>query len=72
MCFLCLLGGIVSFDADLPVRRGDVHVDWLGAFLITAGLVLVIFVLGQGEIASGGWASPCTFLIAIASLSVRF
>jgi len=42
----------VDYDVD---RR----VDWIGATLVTVGLVLIVFVLGQGEIASQGWRTPC-------------
>ncbi|KAG5645961.1 hypothetical protein DXG03_004753 [Asterophora parasitica] len=60
---LCLLGGILSFDSDAPSTEPDKRVDWLGAMLITAGLVLIVFVLGQGEIAPKGWATP--YIIAL-------
>ncbi|GLB41107.1 putative transporter [Lyophyllum shimeji] len=55
---LCLVGGIISFDPDCPSTEPDRRVDWLGALLVTAGLVLIVFVLGQGEIAPDGWKTP--------------
>ncbi|KAG6908440.1 hypothetical protein DXG01_004523 [Tephrocybe rancida] len=55
---LCLIGGVISFDPDLPSQEVDRRVDWLGALLVTAGLVLIVFVLGQGEIAPQGWKTP--------------
>ncbi|KAF8066838.1 putative efflux transporter [Lyophyllum atratum] len=55
---LCLAGGIISFDPDLPSTELDKRVDWLGALLVTTGLVLIVFVLGQGEIAPNGWKTP--------------
>ena len=57
--FLCFLGGLISFDKDKPSTEIDHRVDWLGASLVTAGLVLIVFVLGQGELAPKQWATPC-------------
>ncbi|RDB16369.1 hypothetical protein Hypma_002885 [Hypsizygus marmoreus] len=65
---LCLLGGLASFDADLPSTEVDRRIDWLGAFLVTAGLVLIVFVLGQGEIAPQRWKTP--YIIALLVLGV--
>ncbi|KAF8149117.1 major facilitator superfamily domain-containing protein [Crassisporium funariophilum] len=65
---LCLLGGFFSIDNDVPSQEADKRVDWLGAFLVTAGLVLIVFVLGQGEIAPQKWATP--YIIALLILGV--
>ncbi|KNZ77844.1 hypothetical protein J132_03353 [Termitomyces sp. J132] len=65
---LCLIGGIISFDPDLPSQEKDRRVDWPGAFMITAGLVLIVFVLGQGEIAPHGWKTP--YIIALLIVGV--
>ncbi|KAF8810246.1 MFS general substrate transporter [Phlegmacium glaucopus] len=46
-----LVSGLFSIDADLPSMETDKRVDWIGAFFVTTGLVLIIFVLGQGDIA---------------------
>lgn len=59
MTVLCFIGGMISIDKDLPSTEVDRRVDWIGAFLVTAGLVLIVFVLGQGEIAPQQWATPC-------------
>lgn len=57
------MGGVYSIDKDTPhldyPPGSDRRVDWLGAFLVTAGLVLIVFVLGQGEVAPQKWATPC-------------
>ena len=37
-----IVGGCYSIDADLPSTEVDKRVDWLGAFLVTAGLVTMI------------------------------
>ena len=57
---LCFVGGLVSIDPDVPSCEADKRIDWLGAFLVTAGLVLIVFVLSQGELAPKKWATPCT------------
>lgn len=49
----------MSFDADKPSTETVKRVDWIGASLITVGLVLIMFVLGQGELAPQGWKTPC-------------
>jgi len=58
---MCLLGGLIFFDSDLPSEEVDKRVDWLGGFLITTGLVFVVFVLSQAERAPQRWATPCKF-----------
>jgi hypothetical protein len=42
---------------------GPRRVGWLGAFLITAALVLILFVLGEGEARPKQWATSCTFIL---------
>ena len=39
----------------------DRRVDWIGAVLVTAGLVCIMFVLGQGELAPDGWKTGCEY-----------
>lgn len=53
------VSGLISFDADVPSSELVKRVDWIGASLVTIGLVLIVFVLGEGEIASDGWKTPC-------------
>jgi hypothetical protein len=38
----------------------DRRVDWLGALLVTGGLALLMFVLGDGTVAPRGWKTGCT------------
>ncbi|KAI0699085.1 major facilitator superfamily domain-containing protein [Cytidiella melzeri] len=45
------IGGVVSIDKDVPYHDIDRRVDWLGAFLVTAGLVFICFALADGPIA---------------------
>ncbi|KAG6332969.1 hypothetical protein ID866_6122 [Astraeus odoratus] len=65
---LTLLGGIVSMPPDQIDPDTDRRVDWIGAGLVTTGLVLIVFVLGEGEIASQGWKTP--YIIACLILGV--
>ncbi|KAK7444033.1 hypothetical protein VKT23_015430 [Stygiomarasmius scandens] len=58
LTFVSVIGAIFSFDKDKPSRESDRRVDWIGAFMVTAGLTLIVFVLGQGEVASQKWATP--------------
>lgn len=55
--------GLFFIDADQPSEETDRRVDWIGAFLITAGLVLIVFVLSDGEIV--GWANPYIITLLI-------
>ncbi|KAI8995704.1 efflux transporter [Trametes punicea] len=55
LSFVCCLGAMVSIDGDFAYDLVDRRVDWIGAFLVTAGLTLVIFVLSDGSIAPNGW-----------------
>lgn len=47
-------------DADVPSEEKDKRIDWIGAGLVTSGLVFIVFVLGQGELAEQRWATGCT------------
>jgi hypothetical protein len=35
------------------------QIDWLGGFLVTAGVCLLAFSLTQSGIADNGWKTPC-------------
>ena len=70
-CFVC---GLLVIDKDLPSTEKDRRVDWLGAFLVTAGLVLIVFILSDGSIAPDGWKTGyiIAFIVAGAALLVLF
>lgn len=61
---ICFVGGILAIDKDVPNSVDEKKVDWLGAFIITAGLVFILFVLGEGEGAPRGWSTGCKFNIS--------
>ncbi|KAG1735284.1 major facilitator superfamily domain-containing protein [Suillus paluster] len=59
------LTGMVAFDSDVPSTDS---VDWIGASLVTIGLVLIVFVLGQGELALQGWKTPYIIVLLIVGI----
>ncbi|KAF8331587.1 efflux transporter [Amanita rubescens] len=67
---LYLLIGFLVIDKDEPSMEKDKRVDWLGGALVTAGLVLIIFVLSDGEIAPNKWAT--SYIIACLILGCAF
>ncbi|KAF8956149.1 major facilitator superfamily domain-containing protein [Flammula alnicola] len=62
---LCCIGGLISIDNDVPSEEADKRIDWIGAFLVTAGLVLIVFVLSQGELAPQKWQTPYIIVFLI-------
>ncbi|KAH9024608.1 major facilitator superfamily domain-containing protein [Lactarius hengduanensis] len=50
--------GFFVFEEDEPSTEEDTRVDWIGAALITAGLVLIVFVLSDSPTARKGWRNP--------------
>ncbi|EJU05737.1 hypothetical protein DACRYDRAFT_20129 [Dacryopinax primogenitus] len=68
---LTLIGAWFSFPPDAPLAE-DRRVDWTGALLITVGLVLFTFVLGQGEIAPQGWRTPYIIALLVVGLMMIF
>ncbi|KZO95200.1 efflux transporter [Calocera viscosa TUFC12733] len=64
---ITLVGAFLTFPPDAPLAE-DRRVDWLGAFLITVGLILFTFVLGEGEIAPRGWNTPYIIALLIIGL----
>ncbi len=57
---ICFIIGFWTIEKDVPTPKDNRKVDWLGAFLVTAALVLILFVLGDGESAPHKWATNCT------------
>jgi hypothetical protein len=60
---LSALGALLVIDADIRDPSADRRVDWIGAMLVTTGLVLFTFVLGEGESAPQQWRTPCAHYI---------
>ncbi|KAL0065020.1 hypothetical protein AAF712_008013 [Marasmius tenuissimus] len=64
-----LVLGVLAFDKDPPSTEKDRRTDWVGAFLSTAGFTLVVFVLGQGEVAKPSeWGT--SYIIALLVVGV--
>ncbi|KAK7040362.1 hypothetical protein VNI00_009832 [Paramarasmius palmivorus] len=70
LTFLSLVVGLLAFDPDHPSGEPDKRVDWIGAILVTSGLVLIVFVLAQGEIAPQRWKTP--YIIVFLVIGVLF
>lgn len=62
--------GLYVIDDDLPSTETDLRIDWVGAVLISAGLLLVVFVLSQGELAPEQWKT--SYIVALLLLGVAF
>lgn len=56
--FACLILGFFAIDEDEPSTEEDRRVDWIGATLITGGLILIVFVLSDMPTARDGWKNP--------------
>ncbi|KIK39599.1 hypothetical protein CY34DRAFT_808124 [Suillus luteus UH-Slu-Lm8-n1] len=61
------ISGMISFDADVTSTEA---VDWIGASLVTIGLVLIVLVLGQGEVAPQGWKTPYIIVLSIVGIII--
>ncbi len=60
---------VVTRKLQLPVRRSDAKIDYVGAALLTTGIVPLLLVAEKGR--EWGWGSPPTLgmtLIAVAAL----
>ena len=53
--------GFFIFEKDEPSTEEDKRVDWIGAALVTAGLVLIVFVLSDAPSAPKGWKNSRVF-----------
>ncbi|KIJ50851.1 hypothetical protein M422DRAFT_27007, partial [Sphaerobolus stellatus SS14] len=54
---LTFIGAWFVVDADVPSTEADPRVDWVGAAIVSSGLILLLFALGQGPIAPNGFAT---------------
>jgi hypothetical protein len=55
--------GLIVIPNDDPSLHNvdeDRRIDWIGGFIVTAGLCLFCFSLTESGIAEQGWATPCT------------
>ncbi|KAG9046860.1 hypothetical protein FS837_003526 [Tulasnella sp. UAMH 9824] len=71
LCGMAALSAISVFlvvPKDLRDENRDKRVDWVGAGLVTASLVLLLFALAEGEVASSGWKT--VYIIALLVVSI--
>ncbi|KAG8949635.1 hypothetical protein FRC04_008381 [Tulasnella sp. 424] len=71
LCGMAALAGLAVFlvvPRDVRSSTRDKRVDWIGAALITVSLVLLLFVLAQGEVASNQWKTG--YIIALLIVSI--
>ncbi|KAA1469023.1 efflux transporter [Dentipellis sp. KUC8613] len=61
--FLGAILAMVCVDPNEPSTETDRRVDWIGAFLVTTGLVLIVFVLSDAPTAPHGWRTK--FIIGL-------
>jgi hypothetical protein len=56
-----VIGFFVIPKDDASLRRADEdrRIDWIGGFIVTAGLCLFCFSLTESGIAENGWSTPC-------------
>jgi hypothetical protein len=47
---------VIPTDAPRPADR---RIDWVGAVLVTAGLIGLQFAISQAPIAPNGWKTNC-------------
>jgi len=47
-----------TFPTDI-LTTADKRVDWIGAALVTVGLIFIQFSVSAGEAAPQGWATGC-------------
>jgi MFS family permease len=64
----------LTVPSDRAERRAyNIQMDWLGAFTITPGLLLIVFALTDSSHAPDGWRTPyiyITLILGIVCLSV--
>ncbi|THH29111.1 hypothetical protein EUX98_g5075 [Antrodiella citrinella] len=65
---LCIGLAFLYVPSDRPTTEIDKRVDWLGAALVTCGLILVVFVLSDGETAPDQWRTA--YIIALLIIGV--
>ncbi|KAI0306084.1 hypothetical protein B0F90DRAFT_1695908 [Multifurca ochricompacta] len=64
----CLILGFFVIAKDEPSTEEDQRVDWIGATLITSGLILIVFVLTDLPAAHKGWRDP--YIIVLFAVGV--
>ncbi|WWC90107.1 uncharacterized protein L201_005040 [Kwoniella dendrophila CBS 6074] len=67
LAFLICACAFFTIPSDMP-HSDDRRVDWIGAALVTVGLILLQFTISAGETAPQGWKTP--YIIALLIIGV--
>ena len=67
IAFVIFSLAFLVFPADV-ITTSDKRLDWVGAMLVTVGLILLQFVISDGQGAPQGWKTP--YIIALLVISV--
>ncbi|ORX39802.1 major facilitator superfamily domain-containing protein [Kockovaella imperatae] len=67
IAFVVFTLGLFTFPTDV-ITTTDKRLDWVGAALVTVGLILLQFVISDGEGAPLGWKTP--YIIALLVISI--
>ncbi|KZF25302.1 MFS general substrate transporter [Xylona heveae TC161] len=63
LCAITTVAAYFAIPSDVAERRAlGIKMDWYGAILIFAGLVLVVFAITDSSHAPRGWATPYIFV----------
>ncbi|KAH8881360.1 MFS general substrate transporter [Thozetella sp. PMI_491] len=72
LCVIAAVAGLVFIPSTKETRRSGgaavprPSVDWLGAFLVTVGLLVLMFALTEGNVV--GWRTPWVPVLLVVSL----
>jgi hypothetical protein len=58
ICFVMAIAAFFVLPRD-TLKVVDPRLDWPGAVLVTVGLVLLMFVISDGQNAPNGWSTGC-------------
>jgi hypothetical protein len=70
--FAWMIIGFFVFEEDEPSTEEDKRVDWIGAALITVGLILIVFVLSDSPTARKGWKTPHIIALFVVGVLLVF
>ncbi|KAK0470411.1 putative efflux transporter [Desarmillaria tabescens] len=62
--------GVYAIEEDPPSIEMDRRIDWIGLVLISTGLLLVVFVLSQGETAPEEWKTPYIIALLVVGIAL--
>ena len=62
-------GTIIGLELHERIERRQHRIDWLGASLLTASIVLLLFVVSEGG-ETYGWLSPLTVTLLAAAVAL--